>query len=135
MGDRAPRLSEASIGFLRSRPWRGNVRELQNVIEHVAVLSEPDQVIQPNDIPIYDDATDWSGDGTLPSGLLDEAFHPAKDRLVAQFEKEYLGRLVGRAGGNMSKAARLANIDRTTLYRLMDKHNFHRDEAPESPTA
>jgi transcriptional regulator with PAS, ATPase and Fis domain len=133
MGDRAPRLSEASIGFLRSRPWRGNVRELQNVIEHVAVLSEPDQVIQPNDIPIYDDTTDWSGEGTLPSGLLDEAFHPAKDRLVAQFEKEYLGRLVGRAGGNMSKAARLANIDRTTLYRLMDKHNFHRDEAAEPP--
>jgi DNA-binding NtrC family response regulator len=65
--------------------------------------------------------------------LLDEAFHPAKDRLVAQFEKEYLGRLVGRAGGNMSKAARLANIDRTTLYRLMDKHNFHRDEAAEPP--
>jgi transcriptional regulator of acetoin/glycerol metabolism len=28
----------------------------------------------------------------------------------------------------MSKAARLANIDRTTLYRLMDKHNFQRDE-------
>ena len=38
-------MSEASIGFLRSRPWRGNVRELQNVIEHVAVLAEPDQMI------------------------------------------------------------------------------------------
>ncbi|MDX2120358.1 MAG: helix-turn-helix domain-containing protein [Gemmatimonadota bacterium] len=47
---------------------------------------------------------------------------------MAQFEKEYLTRLIGRAGGNMSKAARLANIDRTTLYRLMDKHNFQRDE-------
>ena len=44
MGDRAPHLSEASIAFLRSRPWRGNVRELQNVIEHVAVLAEPDQI-------------------------------------------------------------------------------------------
>jgi DNA-binding NtrC family response regulator len=133
MGDRAPRLSETSISFLRSRPWRGNVRELQNVIEHVAVLAEPDQVIQPNDIPIYDDAAEWSGEGSLPSGLLEEAFHPAKDRLVSQFEREYLGRLINRASGNMSKAARLANIDRTTLYRLMDKHNFNRDEAPESP--
>ena len=47
---------------------------------------------------------------------------------MAQFEKEYLTRLVGRAGGNMSKAARLASIDRTTLYRLMDKHSFQRDE-------
>ena len=66
---RCPRLSEASIAFLRSRPWRGNVRELQNVIEHVAVLAEPDQVIQPNDIPVYDDAADVAGRqrGTLPA--------------------------------------------------------------------
>jgi transcriptional regulator with PAS, ATPase and Fis domain len=128
MGDRAPRLSEASIGFLRSRPWRGNVRELQNVIEHVAVLAEPDQVIQPNDIPVYDDGAEWPAESTVPSAVMDEAYHPAKDRVVAQFEKEYLTRLVSRAGGNMSKAARLASIDRTTLYRLMDKHEFHRDE-------
>ena len=47
--------------------------------------------------------------------------------------KEYLTRLVTRAGGNMSKAARLASIDRTTLYRLMDKHAFHRDESPGLP--
>ncbi len=46
--------------------------------------------------------------------------------VVAQFEKEYLTRLIGRAGGNMSKAARLASIDRTTLYRLMDKHSLPR---------
>jgi transcriptional regulator with PAS, ATPase and Fis domain len=133
MGDRVPRLSEASIGFLRSRPWRGNVRELQNVIEHVAVLVEPDQIIQPNDIPVYDDSAEWPADSVVSAGVMDEAYHTAKDRVVAQFEQEYLTRLVTRAGGNMSKAARLASIDRTTLYRLMDKHAFHRDESPGSP--
>jgi DNA-binding NtrC family response regulator len=134
MGERVPRLSDGSIAFLRSRAWRGNVRELQNVIEHVAVLAEPDQVIQPNDIPIYDDATtDWPAEAAPPAGVMDEAYHVAKDRVVAQFEREYLGRLVSRAGGNMSKAARLASIDRTTLYRLMDKHEFHRDESPGTP--
>jgi transcriptional regulator with PAS, ATPase and Fis domain len=132
LGERAPKLSEASITFLRSRPWRGNVRELQNVIEHVAVLGEPDQVIQPNDIPLYDDAADWPVENGLPSGVMEEAYHPAKDRVIAQFEKEYLTRLVGRAGGNMSKAARLAGIDRTTLYRLMDKHEFQRDETEDA---
>jgi DNA-binding NtrC family response regulator len=55
----------------------------------------------------------------------------ARERLVSQFEKEYLTRLVERALGNMSKAARLANIDRTTLYRLMEKHSFRRDELSE----
>ena len=56
----------------------------------------------------------------------DEAYHPAKERVIAQFERDYLLRLVARAGGNMSKAARLASVDRTTLYRLMDKHNVLR---------
>jgi DNA-binding NtrC family response regulator len=128
-GERAPRLSEESMAFLRSRPWKGNVRELQNVIEHVAVLAEPDHLIQPDEIPIYDDAADWPTEtGGMPSGVMDEGFHNAKDRVIAHFEREYLSRLVGRAGGNMSKAARLASIDRTTLYRLMEKHSFQRSD-------
>ena len=126
--DRIPKLSEASIGFLRSRPWRGNVRELQNVIEHVAVLAEPDQTIEPNNIPIYSDGGDWPTESATTAAMFDEPFHPAKDRVIAQFEREYLTRLVGRANGNMSKAARLAVVDRTTLYRLMDKHNFQRND-------
>ncbi len=126
MPDRAPRLTEESIEFLRTRPWRGNVRELQNVIEHVAVLAEPDQPIGPSDIPIYDDAE--ASAERLPTAQLDGPFHDVKDRVIAQFERDYLTRLVARASGNMSKAARQANIDRTTLYRLMEKHGLQRDE-------
>ena len=132
MGDRLPKLSEESIAYLRSRPWRGNVRELQNAIEHVAVLAEPDQLIQPDQIPIYDDQQpEWPAESAAAPAVMDEAYHSAKDRVIAQFEREYLSRLVGRAGGNMSKAARLASIDRTTLYRLMDKHAFQRNDALE----
>ena len=92
------------------------------------MLAEPDQLIQPNDIPLYEDSAEWPVESVVPAGAMDEAYHPAKDRVIAQFEKEYLTRLVARAGGNMSKAARLASIDRTTLYRLMDKHEFQRDD-------
>ncbi len=129
MPDRAPKLTEASIEYLRSRPWRGNVRELQNVIEHVAVLVEPDQPIEPGDIPIYDDAE--STPVGMPTAQLDGPFHDVKDRVIAQFERDYLTRLIARAVGNMSKAARQANIDRTTLYRLMEKHGLQRDERGE----
>lgn len=126
MHDRMPKLTDAGVEFLRSRQWRGNVRELQNVIEHVAVLAEPDQPIGPSDIPIYDDVE-------MPversSGVvLDGPFHEVKERVVSEFERDYLTRLVTRAGGNMSKAARQAGIDRTTLYRLMEKHGLQRED-------
>jgi DNA-binding NtrC family response regulator len=130
VGDGLPRLGDAAIEFLRGRQWAGNVRELQNVIEHVAVLAEPGMEIKPEDIPVYDDnpGKASSAAGGLPTAIMNEGYHLAKDKLVAHFEREYLQRLVLRAGSNMSKAARLANIDRTTLYRLMEKHGFRRDE-------
>jgi DNA-binding NtrC family response regulator len=127
-GDPAPKLTEACVEFLRARPWRGNVRELQNVIEHVAVIAEPGRPIRPEDIPVYDDGPGHVGADAVPAAIMSDAYHSAKEKLVAHFEKEYLQRLVVRAGGNMSRAARLANIDRTTLYRLMEKHGFRRDE-------
>jgi DNA-binding NtrC family response regulator len=127
-GEVQPKLSEASIDFLRTRPWRGNVRELQNVIEQLAVLTEPAHVVQPDDVPIYEDGTAEPVQTGFPPNVMNEPFHVAKDKLIAHFEKEYLGQLVARAGSNMSKAARLANIDRTTLYRLMEKHGFRRDD-------
>ena len=122
-----PALTPDTITFLQTRPWRGNVRELQNVIEHVAVIAEAGRPIDPADIPVYDEAPAAGADTALPTALMNEAFHTAKDTLIAHFEQEYLSRLTTRAGGNISKAARLAGVDRTTLYRLMEKHGFRRD--------
>ena len=56
-----------------------------------------------------------------------DAYHVAKEQVLASFEKEYVTRLVSRASGNMSRAARLASVDRTTLYRLLERHGFRRD--------
>lgn len=127
-GAPAPELTADTVAFLQSRPWRGNVRELQNVIEHVAVIADASRPITPDDIPVYDEAPAAEpAESGLPAGIMNEAFHVAKDNLIAHFEREYLTRLTSRAGGNMSKAARLAGIDRTTLYRLMEKHGYKRD--------
>jgi DNA-binding NtrC family response regulator len=130
-GSPAPNFSDEAIDFLCSRPWRGNVRELQNVIEHVAVIADAGQAIRPDDITALEDgsalAPEAAPAASITSAYLNEPFHTAKDRLVAHFEKEYLARLTTRAAGNMSKAARLAGIDRTTLYRLLEKHEIRRD--------
>lgn len=126
-GSSIPTFTPETLAFLQSRPWRGNVRELQNVIEHVAVITDPGTPIAPSDIPVYDDALPSVAETGLPAAIMSEPFHMAKDNLIAHFEKEYVNQLTQRAGGNMSKAARLAGIDRTTLYRLMEKHGFRRD--------
>ncbi|MEQ1692526.1 MAG: sigma-54 dependent transcriptional regulator [Gemmatimonas sp.] len=132
-GSAVPTLTPETIVFLQSRPWRGNVRELQNVIEHLAVITDPGRAIGPDDIPVYDDGPAATVESGLPAAIMSEPFHMAKDNLIAHFEKEYLSRLTARAGGNMSRAARLAGIDRTTLYRLMEKHGFRRDALGGSP--
>lgn len=123
-----PHFSEDALNTLRAHPWPGNVRELQNVIEHAVVLLEPGAEIQPDDLPFFDRASAPPSHAvTQAVGYLDEPYHEARDRLLADFECSYLKWLVDRAGGNMSKAARIAGVDRTTLYRLMEKHGLQRD--------
>ncbi len=58
--------------------------------------------------------------------LPDESYHNARDRVIAQFETQYLRQLLARADGNMSRAARIAGVDRTTLYRLMERQGLRR---------
>jgi len=132
-GETAPTFSEDALDFLRTRPWRGNVRELQNMIEHTAVVADPGTALIGSDFPVYDDGMETTSGGqaeatTFGATYMNDPYHVAKDKLVAHFEKEYLTRLASRAGGNMSRAARMAGIDRTTLYRLMEKHELRRDE-------
>jgi DNA-binding NtrC family response regulator len=120
-----PRLTPATLEHLRRQPWRGNVRELQNVMEHAAVLAESGQAIEPEDLPVVmDNKVLPSEREGLSSELLREKYHIAKDRLVTQFERVYFCDLVDRAGGNLARAARMASIDRATLYRLIEKHHI-----------
>src|SRR5258708_7196364 len=118
-----------AVRGLRGYAWRGNVRELQNVIEHVAVVVEPGAEIRPEDLHLTGDAgtaDTGANPASLISTLLEESYHAARDRVIAQFERQYLTWLVNRASGNMSNAARIAGVDRTTLYRLMERHGLQR---------
>ena len=133
--EKMPQFTEASMDLLRSKQWRGNVRELQNVIEHLAVLAQPGQPIGPEDIPFYETPAKDSVEKAIPTALLDEGYYAAREKLVSNFEKAYLWRVVDRAGGNMSKAARMASIDRTTLYRLIERYNFTREEFADVPAS
>ena len=122
-----PELTDAAIRALQARPWPGNVRELQNVIEHAAVLVEPGCRIQPEHLPSLEERPAQNGVSTpIPTNFGGQAYHVARSRLLSEFERGYLEWLVREADGNMSEAARIAGVDRTTLYRLMEKHEFDR---------
>lgn len=126
-----PALSAAALRNLQSRSWPGNVRELQNVMEQLVILTEATNEIGPDDLPAAEDRerSGWgSGDGAIgiSESLLEAEYHVARDRLMAEFEQAYLERLVRNSEGNMSEAARRAGVDRTTLYRLMQKHELEK---------
>ena len=122
-----PVLTTEGLASLRARPWVGNVRELRNIMECIAVLRTPGQRLGPDDIPFFE------GEGASPestfapmSSHLNKGYHEARELILADFERAYLEHAVKQAGGNISNAARHAGVDRTTLYRLMEKHGTHR---------
>jgi DNA-binding NtrC family response regulator len=61
-------------------------------------------------------------------------FKVAKDNLIDGFERAYLRGILEAAGGNMTKAARMAGIDRMYLHRLVQKHGT-RDQLTSSSGA
>jgi DNA-binding NtrC family response regulator len=121
-----PHLGKRAVAALRAHPWPGNVRELQNVMEHAVVLLEPAAEVSAEDLaflPIPAPRREGK-DGLGLEAAGDVNYYDARDRLLASFDRQFLTRVIRNAGGNVSKAARRAGIDRTTFYRLMDRHGL-----------
>jgi transcriptional regulator with GAF, ATPase, and Fis domain len=109
--------------------WPGNVRELLNVIER-AVSFTDGALIDLEDLPDHltgvtaeelrergDQRADHIADVDVP-------FKEAKERWVASFEREYIVGLLRKNDGNISHAAREADIDRKYFRKLMRKYNI-----------
>jgi transcriptional regulator with PAS, ATPase and Fis domain len=129
-----PTFSKSALRALAAHPWPGNVRELQNVIEHAVVLLEPGADVKADDLPFVSIPRASSG-APLEMEVEDdnEGYYAARDRLLAKFERGFITGAMARAGGNVSKAARLTAIDRTTFYRMMERHGLQRALAAAGP--
>ncbi len=125
-GAGARALSEQTLAALMGHDWPGNVRELRNVIERALALgSEPGALVAPlGDRPVAGGRTAIPVD--FAPGL---PFRDEKERWNEQFERRYLTWLLRRAEGNISKAARDADMDRKYLHKLLKKYGID----PEHP--
>ncbi len=116
VGRRDVRLSPVLMEKLKKQPWKGNIRELKNVIERAVILSSP-----------HDESgttiTELTAD-LLPLDIQD-GFSTDADALdLASVEKQHIRRVLRHANGNKTEAARLLGIGLTTLYRKLDECNL-----------
>jgi two-component system response regulator GlrR len=110
-----------SIAWICSHQWPGNVRELENLMLREFLLTDGDT--------IRINASHSLGVAESKSETyFDKAFKDAKAQAIAQFERDYLRRLLARTRGNVSLAARISHKDRSCLIKLAKKHGLTRDE-------
>jgi two-component system response regulator HydG len=110
---------------LANHEWPGNVRELRNYVERSVVLQTAKLSMPPRSPSFTNEVKSEVVDVAIP-------FKVAKDTLIEQFERSYIRAALDACGGNMTKAARLAGIDRMYLHRLVQKHGS-REQLASSP--
>jgi DNA-binding NtrC family response regulator len=96
--------------------WPGNVRELRNYVERSVVLQKAG--------PAFRRSSPGVSPGVAAPVDIGVPFKIAKDAAIDLFERAYLTALLEAAGNNMSKAARMAGMDRMYLHRLVQKHGL-----------
>jgi DNA-binding NtrC family response regulator len=132
-GGVAPVLSEPALAELCRRPFPGNVRELQSILVRAAALCENDSILVGD---IAGEGYGFRGSEAERSPLhLGGTFSDAKQRAIERFEKAYLETLMRRTAGNLSRAAREADLARHHLRDLLKKRGLYVAHAsePEPP--
>ncbi|RYY37746.1 MAG: sigma-54-dependent Fis family transcriptional regulator [Sphingobacteriaceae bacterium] len=94
------------ISLLKKHHWKGNIRELKNIMERVAILADSD---------------------VITATLLPFEFHTEHDDTVNTFsleavEKHHIQKVLHHTHGNKTETARLLGIGLTTLYRKLDEY-------------
>jgi transcriptional regulator with GAF, ATPase, and Fis domain len=110
-------LPQTVLDDLALRPWPGNVRELRNFVERTACFGwsstrgEGAPAAEASPVPVLE--------GLLPYHL---PLKEARAAWIAQFESLYLTALLRREGGNVTRAAAAAGVNRRYLHRLINEH-------------
>ncbi len=114
-------FTPAAVQGLENCRWEGNVRQLQHCIERAVALHVGGAIDSLHLFPACEQAVRTQLADTVSAALL--RYQDAR----ADFEREYLRRLLVAAGGNVSEAARLSGIPRQNFYVRMKRWGFVAD--------
>ena len=103
-------IDEEVIRVLMSLPWKGNVRELDNVIEHTMILAEGDHITL-KDLPA----------AIVTSGQTNPVFTCNLKDALRHFEKRHITRVLDQVGQDRREAANLLDISLSSLYRKIEE--------------
>ncbi len=112
-------FGEAGLAALTKHTWPGNVRELRNAVEAALVLGQP---TRPAGAALADLPP-------VPTEHLDLPYTQARAGVLEAFERSYLTHLLDKSGDNVSKAARMSQMDRSHLSELIRKHSLRASRA------
>jgi two-component system, NtrC family, response regulator AtoC len=110
------RFDAAAMDALMAYPWKGNIRELENMVQTL-LLTVDGEVIKKEDLP-----SSVSCAATAIPLITDEAL--PLDRAVENYERELIRTAIERANGVKSRAAEILGIDRNRMKYLSRKYNL-----------
>ncbi|HVB04016.1 MAG TPA: sigma-54 dependent transcriptional regulator [Chitinophagaceae bacterium] len=111
MNRTVPSMSEEFAGLIRKHRWKGNVRELKNIMERVVILCEGNEISADLLPPEF---REGEGEGNDHSTAFD----------LATVEKSHIRRVLLHTRGNKTETARLLGIGLTTLYRKIEEYQL-----------
>jgi len=109
MNRSAPRFSDKVLQIFKSYRWQGNVRELENLIQRLVVLTDGDFI----------DVAD------LPEQMrFNINWRKGLNRPLAEVEAEHIANVLNSVKGNKTRAAQILGIDRKTLQKKIRRANL-----------
>jgi PAS domain S-box-containing protein len=105
-------ISKDSEYFLKNYSWKGNIRELENILERAINVIEDSNIISPEDLP--EEIT----------GKMSPRIIKSLEETMVAAEKQAIIDALKAADGNKTKAAKKLEIGRTSLYEKIQKYNI-----------
>jgi DNA-binding NtrC family response regulator len=121
-------IGDDALSALRAHEWPGNVRELRNVLERGALMAraagETELRVPGFGLGFGNGRAPQTGPSTGEAFEPQHSYRQTRERWEAEFERRYVTWLLGRHDGNVSSAAREADMDRKYLHKLAKKHGL-----------